>query len=177
LASWPFRLYSKWSEWDAYVDRGFREDLVGPALDAADAVMAQVRTEVPSVEALEALHVEHSGQPREQPSLVEFGSYLETLWGMAARRIDWRMLEQRRQANNQAEVDRKRVREARTTRANVMARRLTIRLASGGPLRCPHCGRRTREMRFIDKSPEAESYFVCRLCGRSFSGCEGSEER
>jgi hypothetical protein len=173
LATWPFRLYSRWSEWDAYVDGGFREDLVGPALDAAEAVMVQVHKEVPSVEALTARRVERFGQRREQRSLVEFGRYLETLWGMAARRTDWRMLEERRRANNQAEVEQQRVRSERITRANEMARRLAIRLANGGRLRCPHCRRPTREMRFIDQSPEAESYFICRLCGRSFSGSEG----
>lgn len=177
LATWPFRLYSQWSEWNAFVDGRFRRDLVGPALRAADAVMVQVHKEVPSVEALKALHVERSAQSREQRSLVEFGSYLETLRGMAAHRTDWGMLEQRRRADNQAVVEQQRARSERITRANEMARRLAIRLASGGRLRCPHCRRPTREMRFVDPSPHAESYFICRLCGRSFSGSEGSEER
>jgi hypothetical protein len=64
LASWPFPLYSKWDEWDAYVAGGFRRELVGPALDAADAVMVQVRDKVPSLEVLKALHAEVRGTSR-----------------------------------------------------------------------------------------------------------------
>ncbi len=35
-------------------------------------------------------------------------------------------------------------------------------------LTCPACGQRSKEIRFIDKSPDAKSYFICGLCGRSF---------
>ncbi|HTF24484.1 MAG TPA: hypothetical protein VK937_11295 [Candidatus Limnocylindria bacterium] len=35
-------------------------------------------------------------------------------------------------------------------------------------LTCPACGQHSKEIRFIDKSPDAKSYFICRLCGRSF---------
>jgi len=35
-------------------------------------------------------------------------------------------------------------------------------------LTCPACSRHSKEIRFIDKSPDAKSYFICRLCGRSF---------
>ena len=35
-------------------------------------------------------------------------------------------------------------------------------------LTCPPCGQHSKEIRFIDKSPDAKSYFICRLCGRSF---------
>ncbi len=175
LASWPFPLYSKWSEWDAFVDGGFRADLTGPALDAATAVMTEVREQAPSVEALRSLRGERLAQAPAELSLVEFGRYLETLWGMAARRINWRMLEQTRVASEAAEAERRRERAERIGNANAMARRLVIKLANGGHLKCPHCRRVTREARFIDRGPETESYFVCKLCGRSFSGSEGSD--
>jgi transposase-like protein len=35
-------------------------------------------------------------------------------------------------------------------------------------LTCPVCGQHSKEMRFIDKSPDAKSHFICQLCGRSF---------
>ena len=35
-------------------------------------------------------------------------------------------------------------------------------------LECPNCGVHSSDFRFIDKSPIAKSYFVCKACGRSF---------
>lgn len=35
-------------------------------------------------------------------------------------------------------------------------------------LTCPSCGQRSKDIRFIDKSPDAKSYFICKACGRSF---------
>jgi hypothetical protein len=35
-------------------------------------------------------------------------------------------------------------------------------------LTCPACGQHSKEMRYIDKSPDAKSHFICQLCGRSF---------
>jgi hypothetical protein len=35
-------------------------------------------------------------------------------------------------------------------------------------LTCPGCGQHSKDIRFIDKSPDAKSYFICRACGRSF---------
>jgi len=172
LATWPFRLYSKWGEWDEYVAGGFRRELAGHALDAADAAMTGVRAEAPSLEGLRALRAQHSQQPRERRSLVEFGTYLETLWGMAARRTDWRMLEERRVATERAEAERREARVERITRENVLARRLVIKLANGGRVRCPHCRRAAGEPRFVDRGPDAESFFICKPCGRSFSGSE-----
>ncbi|MGB2634310.1 MAG: hypothetical protein WAM58_10275 [Candidatus Acidiferrum sp.] len=34
-------------------------------------------------------------------------------------------------------------------------------------LTCPGCGRHSKENRFVDKSPDAKSYFICSACGRS----------
>ena len=176
LAAWPLRLYSEWKDWSEYVDDGFRASLSGPALDAADAVMAQVRREVPSLEALEALRAECSTHPAGRRSLVEFGDYLATLWGEVAHRTDWRALEHQRRAAAQALAVRERARAEAIARSNEIARRLAVELASGSGLACPHCHRRTRQMRFYDRARYDKSYFVCRLCGRSFAGLEASED-
>ncbi|WP_224248218.1 hypothetical protein [Hyalangium gracile] len=183
LADWSFSLYSRWREWDTYVGGDFRSRLDGPALDAAEATMAEVRREAPSREALEALFAERSAHPVARQSLVEFGDYLATLWGEAAYRMDWRALEQERQA---AERDRaaqalvseeqQRVRAQAIALSNEIARRLAAKLASGARLTCPRCHQRTHQMRFYEQPPDTRSYFVCKLCGRSFSGAEASED-
>jgi len=35
-------------------------------------------------------------------------------------------------------------------------------------LTCPGCNYHSKDIRFVDKSPEAKSYFICNACGRSF---------
>ncbi len=35
-------------------------------------------------------------------------------------------------------------------------------------LTCPFCNRYSKDIRFIDRGPEAASYFICKGCGRSF---------
>jgi hypothetical protein len=35
-------------------------------------------------------------------------------------------------------------------------------------LTCPFCHQRSKEIRFIDRSPSSASYFICKNCGRSF---------
>jgi hypothetical protein len=35
-------------------------------------------------------------------------------------------------------------------------------------LECPNCGVHSSDFRFVDKSPLAKSYFICKACGRSF---------
>jgi hypothetical protein len=44
---------------------------------------------------------------------------------------------------------------------------LRKRLESAG-LVCPHCQELTKKVRYYDEAPGARSYFVCRLCARSF---------
>lgn len=62
LAEWPFRLYSKWRQWDAALSGGFRQDLTGPALDAANQVISEVRLVAPTHELLtRLLHQEPRG--------------------------------------------------------------------------------------------------------------------
>jgi hypothetical protein len=35
-------------------------------------------------------------------------------------------------------------------------------------LSCPACNYHSKDFRFVDRSPEAKSYFICSACGRSF---------
>lgn len=35
-------------------------------------------------------------------------------------------------------------------------------------VRCPRCGVKGREIRYVDRSPKSKSYLVCQECGRSF---------
>jgi len=35
-------------------------------------------------------------------------------------------------------------------------------------LTCPGCGQHSNDIRFLDKGPDAKSYFICGACGRSF---------
>lgn len=177
LATWPIRIYSRWSEWGAHVAGGFRTRLDGAALSAANAVMAQVRPLVPSLAALESVLAKRSVAPLYRRSLVEFGDYLASLWGEEARRTDWRALEQERQAAEQALLERERLRAEAMARSNEIAHLMAVRLASGRELACPHCHRRTSQMRFYDLDPYGTSCFVCALCGRSFAGFDASQKR
>ena len=55
LAHWPISLYSPWRAWEHFVAAGFREHLVGGALDAAERIMVQVRALAPTFQALRDL--------------------------------------------------------------------------------------------------------------------------
>src|SRR5689334_3462862 len=93
LRDWPFRLYSQWSEWTPYVDAGYRDGLVGAALDAADEVMAEVALEAPTLESLTALLLTTPPPPSERRSYAEFGDFLATLWGEEAHCTNWKLLD------------------------------------------------------------------------------------
>ena len=84
LRDWPFRLYSPWADWTAFVEGDYRDDLMGSALEAADEVIAEVRRQAATLEALEALLLTSAGQPRVLRSYAEFGDFLATLWGEEA---------------------------------------------------------------------------------------------
>ena len=56
-------------------------------------------------------------------------------------------------------------------RSNLEAHALSSRIDSVG-LTCPHCHQHTRDIRFIDRSPVAKSYFICGECGQSFVPAE-----
>jgi hypothetical protein len=53
------------------------------------------------------------------------------------------------------------------TRHNDQCHELERSLKATG-LTCPFCRQLSQEIRFIDRGPNAKSYFICRNCGRSF---------
>jgi len=52
LRHWPFQLYSKWNDWTEYANTVYAECLTGKALEAAHAVMNEVREIAPNKERL-----------------------------------------------------------------------------------------------------------------------------
>jgi hypothetical protein len=60
LADWPLRLYSRWHAWEGYIDGGFRQTLVGPALDAAEQVISELHLLAPTSAALDKLRAERA---------------------------------------------------------------------------------------------------------------------
>jgi hypothetical protein len=172
LLAWPTSLYSDWRDWDAYVSGGFRE-LCGPEPDATEAVMAQVRSVVPTRDALEKLYaVRPAPLVDGHRSLVDFGKYLETLWGAAAHQTDWWLLEANARYFREALAESERLRSEAVAHSNEVASSWVRRVAIGASLQCPHCDRWTHELRFVDRSPHEKSFFVCQHCGRSFAGSE-----
>ena len=175
LRDWPLDLHSPRTEWTAYVERGFRHGLVGEALDAAETVMSEVRRAAPTFEALEAMRLAAPPAPDERRSLADFRTYLTTLWGDHANSIDWQSWDEAERDYKYRSWDHQaHERAVDIMHSNALAARLLRRLESSGALRCPHCKRESYDFRFVDKSPQEKSYFICGLCGCSFAGSEGS---
>lgn len=108
----------------------------------------------------------------EEASLSAFGEFLTAASGTSEYRPIPRMRDRWLAAahgtlQNLAEALEKKEREKAVERSNERSSQLAAELAEDG-LTCPHCGTRSREIRFFDKSPASRSYFICRLCGRSF---------
>lgn len=78
----------------------------------------------------------------------------------------------RRRAKENQREERERKRAEAITRSNEIAGRLIRDFEKGLEPMCPHCRRQTNSMRFVDKRPDAESYFVCGLCQRWSTGRE-----
>jgi len=110
----------------------------------------------------------------EDVALVAFGEYLGALSGLPVERSRRKLTPKQvaELARARAESDRQRAEEERlraeaVARSNERVRGLLPELLHRG-LTCPHCGVRTREIRFVRGRPGMKSYLVCRLCGRSF---------
>lgn len=74
LREWPFRLYSRWGEWDSFVTGEFRNNLIGTALAAAEQTMVEVVKVVPNLSALTALFKKSEPyfiERKPPPSLLE----------------------------------------------------------------------------------------------------------
>ena len=173
LRDWPFTLYSRWADWTEFVAGGYRIELVGSALDAADEVMAEVRRHAATLEALEGLWSSCPAAPTERRSYAAFGDYLATLWGEEAYYRDWEALDTAQQAWERYWEERDRARARAIAQSNAITQQLLLELEIRGSLLCPHCHERSHRVRFVEKSEE-KSYFICGLCGRSFAGSEAT---
>ena len=52
LPDWPFRLYSYWTDWDAFLAGSYQEGLAGEAIGVSDKIMAEVKQIAPSSQSL-----------------------------------------------------------------------------------------------------------------------------
>ena len=52
-------------------------------------------------------------------------------------------------------------------RHNIRCNEIAQSLRAAG-VNCPNCSGRSSDIRFVDNSPAAKSYFICQVCGRSF---------
>ena len=55
LPDWPFRLYTQWLDWEAFLAGGYREGLAGQALQVSEQVMGEVKQIVPNRQRLSGL--------------------------------------------------------------------------------------------------------------------------
>jgi hypothetical protein len=109
------------------------------------------------------------------PALATFGVYLTMLARVPANRPPpAHPAEQRRERLERlrelrrAAAERERLHLEEMSRRNDLARRLAVELETRG-LTCPHCQRHARDVRFVHGRLDAEWYFICRSCGRSFT--------
>lgn len=65
----------------------------------------------------------------------------------------------------QEEADRER--KIALDRVNEETHRIAA-LLENQAITCPHCGRQSQEMRYLDNRPGVRSFFICPHCGRSF---------
>ncbi len=73
------------------------------------------------------------------------------------------LLERLDEVQARLEKERKELIRTHNARCHGLAQSLTV-----AGLTCPNCGEHSKGIRFIDRSPDAKSHFVCRACGRSF---------
>jgi len=52
LSNWPFRLYTRWPDWEAFLAGGYREGLAGEALRASEQIIREVKQVVPDRQVL-----------------------------------------------------------------------------------------------------------------------------
>jgi hypothetical protein len=59
---------------------------------------------------------------------------------------------------------------------NIRCAEFASQLKNDG-LYCPHCHEFTKHIRYLNKSPEGKSYFICQLCAWAFGPVELEEDR
>jgi hypothetical protein len=95
--------------------------------------------------------------------IADATSVPETLQPDSRKKLIKQLSEERDELRARSKEENEEVMRAHNLRCHELARSLR---AVG--LTCPGCGRHSKENRFVDKSPDAESYFICGACGRSF---------
>ena len=79
----------------------------------------------------------------------------------AARSVDWTAKQQLYKSQRWEQV------RCSNEEHNAKCRDVHRQIQQDG-LTCPHCGRYSRDFRFLDVDNERQSYFICRSCTRSF---------
>lgn len=70
------------------------------------------------------------------------------------------------EADREKEIE-DRERKITLDRVNEETHRIAA-LLENQAMACPHCGRQSQEMRYLDNRPGVRSFFICPHCGRSF---------
>ena len=174
LRDWPLSVGTPCADWESFLQGAYLRDrdLPSEAIDALNAIMAEVRQHLPTLEALRELLAAASASPAVRRSFVEFGDYLATLWGEAAYYNDWEQWDSAERAFEQHWEERKRARAANIERSNAITEELARALESRGSLLCPHCHKHSHRVRYVKANDSAKSYFICGACGCSFAGSE-----
>jgi hypothetical protein len=94
---------------------------------------------------------------------ADSASIIETLQSDNRKQLITRLERELGELQVEMQKEAEQSRMAHNRRCQVLARAL----GSTG-LTCPACGRHSTEIRFVDKSAVAKSYFICNACGRSF---------
>lgn len=114
--------------------------------------------------------VEYSSQT--DGPVVELAEYLRTVSGASHYLLSCKGQEQMARAFRTIDEAVNRIRPEQPTpqavsRLNKIAHRLAARICKEG-LRCPQCHTVTEQIRFVEKIAPNKSFFVCKLCARSF---------
>lgn len=141
-----------------------------PVIDSRPALVDGSNWTLEGVDAGE-YHLVSRSLPQEWP-LLELGNYLSIVSGAAGYQCGPEARRRQFEAFRIVEAAVKSVRPEPFSpeglaRLNKISAKLAVRIADQG-LRCPHYRTSTRRIRFIDKSPQGKSYFICKICFRSF---------
>jgi len=96
-------------------------------------------------------------------SIADAESTVETLQPDSRKQF----IKQLREELDERQARRKEENEELMMAHNLRCHELARSLRATG-LTCPGCGRHSKDNRFVDKSPDSKSYFICSACGRSF---------
>ena len=116
-------------------------------------------------------HIVERSSPTEEP-LIELAEYLRVVSGASHYLLSRKGQEQMARGFRTLDEAVNRTRPQQLTlaaikRLNKIALRLVAQIADRG-LRCPHCQTLTKQIRFFERLHPDRSFFVCKVCARSF---------